>query len=450
MEGVLVSKKRKRRVLDTEDLDQPGSPLPKKRKNNKSNAEDKDQVVLSPELGVEGIEKCIKRKKKHTTFKEDENVDPQHLHFKNKKKRWSHQKKKREKSKDAEVSECQTIDSESEEPLRKKRKGRKDKYTHKYFLTNHSTDLMITTSTKGKSKDAEASVCQTNELESEQHISKKKKRKEAKCKEEDFLIKQSTDMNITSSNNEVLGPRKTERIDTNRDLPSLANTLPSALAFDRSGSYRRAEIKLKTETLSEAIKIDFEKNMEKYAIGDVITSKFKYHNNKFALDVYPNGIDDTCKGYVSVYLTNWENKEVALTRQNIAPGDVMDVTRNIVIQPRGAQWGWGKWLSHKNCRQVLKQGPFEIGLIIDILEDKIIIEKVTTSKPKILPSWPAILSTKRKRFLGNNKNHNPKQPHPKKKKGKTTDDEASVCKTSKAKSEEPPLKKKRKEKHKSK
>ena len=440
MEVVLVSKKRKRKVLDTEDLDQPGSPLPKKRKNNKSKAEDKDQVGLSPELGVVGKEKCMKKEKKRTTFEKDENVDPQQLHFKRKKKRWSHQEKKREKLKVAEASVCQTLVLESDEPLRKKRKGRKDKNTHKYFLTKHSADLIITTSTKGKSKDAEASVCQNYELKSEQSISKKKKSM-VKCKEEFLLDRQSPDMNITS-NNEVLCLLKKEGVDTNSDLPdktvsTLAKTLPSALAFDRSGSYRRAEIKLKTETLSEAIKIDFETTMEKYSPGDVITSKFKFHDNKFALDVYPNGIDDTCKGYVSVYLTNWENKEVALTR-------------SIVIQPRGAQWGWGKWLSHKNCRQVLKQGPFEIELIIDILEDKIIIEKVTTSKPKILPSWPAIVSTKRKRFLGNNKNHNSKEAHQKKKKGKSRDAEASGSQTSKASSEESSLKKKHKEKHKSK
>jgi len=127
--------------------------------------------------------------------------------------------------------------------------------------------------------------------------------------------------------------------------------------------------------LQSSLEVDFnigsfEERMNKEGSQECLQShKFTANGKIMNIDVFPNGHDESTRGFVSVFLCSSDDKPDAEVSCRISSGTVEFEFINQEINS-DADYGFSTFVSHANCKLMLKNGVFELKVKVTVKEKK--------------------------------------------------------------------------------
>ena len=106
---------------------------------------------------------------------------------------------------------------------------------------------------------------------------------------------------------------------------------------------------------------DFVEVMARFKPGKSIESdKFMVGDTPMAIEVYPNGLVDKDKGYVSLFLLNYGDEDIHVKGQLITDLDTLNIDYTETVDAGGLGWGHGEFLTHAECADAYKDKDFVV------------------------------------------------------------------------------------------
>ena len=94
---------------------------------------------------------------------------------------------------------------------------------------------------------------------------------------------------------------------------------------------------------------------EQFRIGDVPLS----------IEISPNGVDDSCKGFVSVFLMNKGDVDISVKCELITDLITKEITYKDSIKA-GSGCGWEDFLTHAQCAEAYKDKDFVLTAKVEM------------------------------------------------------------------------------------
>ena len=135
-----------------------------------------------------------------------------------------------------------------------------------------------------------------------------------------------------------------------------------------AGSKATAELVIKDLVLMEASKPGKYFKSDTFMVGDTMEVK-----------VYPNGVADKFKGYVSIYLFNKSAADITVKCQFICKAETDSFDNKVCANE---DWGFADFLSHTMATKIYKEKDFVVTANVEIPGEhlKIIGEVVVAKK----------------------------------------------------------------------
>ena len=126
--------------------------------------------------------------------------------------------------------------------------------------------------------------------------------------------------------------------------------------------------------------IAFDKEMEGLYVGVYLESaEFRVKEKTFRIRVYPNGLGEKHRGYLSVFLLYRGEEEVVVDLIKTTVGGVTRQYRNWTLDA-GSMYGWGKWCSHEDVKKELVEGVLKLKMEVEMKSDMVVVKDTDNTR----------------------------------------------------------------------